>query len=326
MKKLNQAHLARLFLLLATSMWGMSFPIVKAIRGQFYCGINSTELELSSSFVFLRFMIASSLFGLCFYFFSKDKKPTSPKSFREIYLGLLLGLTGGFGILLQTDGLAYTDPGTSAFLTQLTCVLVPLVAIFQKKKKLTFLFFIALLLGVGGVYLLSGFDLFQMKMGRGEAETLLAALLFTLQILLLESQRFQKHTTLRSTWTMFIVFALINVPFFKISNLCLNPLVRQSPFLPLSLLVVVVLFCSLLTFGLMNQWQAKISATEATFIYSLEAVFALCFNFLWIPLLVFWGYSMSFDKPELSFSLGALMLISANFFLFYEALRKPLRI
>lgn len=324
MKKLNEAHLARLFLLLATGMWGMSFPLVKAIRGQFYCSSAAAELELSSSFVFLRFTFASLLFGIGLYFFSK-KKPVL-QSYREIYIGLLLGLSGGLGILLQTDGLAYTDPGTSAFLTQLTCVLVPLVAVFQKKRKINFIFSIALLLGVGGVYLLSGFDFSQMKMGRGEAETLLAALMFTLQILLLESRRFQKHTTLFSTWTMFICFALVNLPFFKLSQLCVNPLEGQSVFLPPALLAIVVFFCSLLTFGLMNLWQAKISATEASFIYSLEAVFALCFNFLWIPLLVFWGYTLSLEKPGLSFSLGALMLIAANFFLFYEALRKPLRI
>ncbi len=324
MKKLNEAHTARLFLLLATGMWGMSFPIVKAIRGQFYCASTATELELSSSFVFLRFSFASILFAIGFFFLCKKK--LSFKSNQEIYLGLLLGLTGGAGILLQTDGLAYTDPGTSAFLTQLTCVLVPLVAIFQKKRKINFIFSIALFLGIAGVYLLSGFDFYQMKMGRGEAETLLAALMFTLQILLLESKRFQKHTTLFCTFTMFICFALVNIPFFKFSQLCVNPLESQVVFLPPALLGVVVCFCSLLTFGLMNQWQAKISATEATFIYSLEAVFALCFNFLWIPLLIFWGYPLTLDKPGLSFSLGALMLIAANFFLFYEALRKPLRI
>ena len=324
MKRLHETHLARLFLLLATGMWGMSFPLVKAIRGQFYCASSITELELSSSFVFLRFTFASIFFGFAFYFFSPKKLKL--KSVQEIYLGLLLGLTGGLGILLQTDGLAYTDPGTSAFLTQLTCVLVPLVAIFQKKRKINFIFSIALLLGVGGVYLLSGFDFSQMKMGRGEAETLLAALMFTLQILLLESQSFQRFTTLSCTLTMFICFALVNLPFFKLSQLCVNSLPGQSVFLPIALLAVVIFFCSLLTFGLMNQWQAKISATEATFIYSLEAVFALCFNFLWIPLLVFWGYSLSTDRPGLSFSLGALMLIAANFFLFYEALRKPLRI
>jgi drug/metabolite transporter (DMT)-like permease len=230
-------------------------------------------------------------------------------------MGAAIGTAGGFGLLFQGDGLAYTDPGTSAFLTQMTCILVPLISFLRGRRALSLAFNLAMLMGFGGLYLISGFDLDKFSVGRGEAETLIAALFFSVQILLLESKRWGHLVNIRSTWIMFLFFALFNFKHF-----CVGGVGGASPWVLLFFIAVLVIFCSLLPYALMNLWQPKISGTEATFIYSLEAIFTIGFNFIWIPILFeVGGYKLDLEMPNLKFSLGALLLILANVFLFAEA-------
>lgn len=298
-------------------MWGMSFPIIKAIRSDFYCA-PASEFTQSAAFVFLRFFLSFVLFSLWFWLWIKPGKVQRD----EWIVGTLMGVLGGFGLLFQGDGLAYTTPGTSAFLTQMTCILVPVISLLQGKRKFSTLFSTALGLGFIGIYLISGFDLRTFSLGRGEAETLISASFFSLQILTLEAKRWQKALNLRSTWVMFFFFAVVNLPFFNLKHLCVGGMGASNPWMLLSFMAVLVTTCSLLPYILMNIWQPKITGTEATFIYSLEAIFTIFFNFLWIPLLFkFGGYNLELEIPSLKFSLGALLLIVANFFLFAESYR-----
>lgn len=312
-------------MLFATALWGMSFPIVKALRAEFYCA-EANEFTQSAAFVFFRFLVAFVVFTLWLFF--KSLKSTKDFSFKKItrsefLMGAGIGTAGGFGLLFQSDGLAFTDPSTSAFLTQMTCIFVPLVTWLRGRRPLSLAFNVALALGFGGLFLISGFDPVKFSLGRGEAETLISAVLFSIQILLLESRKWSHLVNLRSTWVMFLFFALVNLPFFNLSNLCLGGAAGPSPWVLFFFIGVLVIFCSLLPYALMNMWQSKISGTEATFIYSLEALFTVGFNFLWIPILFeLGGFKLELEIPSLSFSIGAFMLILANVFLFAESALK----
>lgn len=318
----TQENQARAVLLFATALWGMSFPIIKALRSDFYC-TDASEFTQSAAFVFFRFFVAFVVFTLWLLYLSlKSKKSFSFKKITkaEFYAGAGIGIAGGFGLLFQSDGLAFTDPSTSAFLTQMTCILVPLVTWLRGRRPLSLAFNLAIALGFVGLYLISGFDLKTFSLGRGEAETLIAAVLFSTQILLIESKRWSHLVNLRSTWVMFLFFSLVNLPFFNMKYLCLGGASGASPGVLLFFIGVLVVFCSLLPYALMNLWQSKISGTEATFIYSLEALFTVGFNFLWIPILFeLGGYKLDLEIPSFSFSLGAFMLILANVFLFAES-------
>jgi drug/metabolite transporter (DMT)-like permease len=316
--KLEAPNLARIFLLLATALWGMSFPLVKALRSEFYCESGASEFTQSAAFVFVRFFATFVIFTVFAYLWKKPGK----LSRREIYMGTSLGLMGGMGLLFQGDGMAYTDPATSAFLTQLSCILVPVVALLRRRRVPSKPFYLAMTLGLFGLYMLSGFDIRTFTLGRGEAETIVASIFFSLQILLIESRRWATLINVRSTCLMFFFFGAVNLPFFKLNQLCLGGMSGASTLALISFMSVLVVFCSLMSFGLMNMWQPKISGTEATFIYSLEAVFAVFFNFLWIPLLLMFGkFSLELQIPSLEFSIGALLLVLANIFLFAEAKR-----
>ncbi len=295
-------------------MWGMSFPIIKALRSEFYCE-TASELTQSAAFVFLRFIITFVLFTLWLLLWKSPGKLSK----KEFFMGAALGVSGGFGVLFQADGLAYTDPGTSAFLTQMTCILVPSVALLRRRRLVSTSFIFTMILGLLGIYLISGLDLQRLTLGRGEAETLVATTFFSLQILILESRRWRSLVNLRSTAVMFLFFALVNLPFFKLTQLCVGGMSGASPWMLMSFMAILVIFCSLITFVIMNRWQPEITGTEATFIYSLEAIFTIFFSFLWIPLLFKFGnFKLELEAPTLRFSLGALCLILANVFLFAE--------
>jgi drug/metabolite transporter (DMT)-like permease len=315
----------RIYLLLATLGWGFSFPIVKILRSQFYSEPGVSLLEQSSAFVFLRFGVSAVLFLLIWFLATHNNYKSQNKSFKkilfskeEILLGLKLGILGGLGLLFQTDGMAYTEAGTSAFLTQMTCVAVPFLALLSGKKKMTWLLFWALACGLGGVYLLSGFEPKTFSLGRGEAETLLCACFFTAQIILLENSSASKDlNNLSLTFWMFLFFALVNLPFINLTHFSLPLLAPKESFLLFALLIFV---SSLFPFYVMTKWQPKVSGTEATFIYSLESVFALILSAILLPFLLNAGFEAQAEKMDLSFRVGAVLLIAANFLLYGESI------
>lgn len=312
----------QLFLLLATCAWGLSFPLVKVLREQFYGGNTQVSaLEQSAAFVFLRFALSALIFLLFFYVDSKRRSRTKFSSVlfsrEELKLGAKLGLLGGLGLLFQTDGMAYTAPGTSAFLTQMTCVAVPFLALIGGKKKMSWMLFWALLSGLTGIYLLSGFEAATFTLGRGEAETLICACFFTAQIIALENSSSSSLNSLASTFWMFVFFALVNLPFINPSRFVVPAL---APLESVFLLLLLVFIASLFPFAVMTKWQPKVSGTEATFIYSLESIFALVLSLLLTPILLKAGFASTGESITTGFAVGALLLIMANVLLYGESI------
>src|SRR5882757_4886093 len=99
--------------------------------------------------------------------------------------GLGLGLCGGSGMLFPADGLSFTAASTSAFLTQFTSVLVPLVIVLRTRRLPSLYVCLCVALVITGVAILARFDWRALHLGRGELETLIATAFFTGQILLL---------------------------------------------------------------------------------------------------------------------------------------------
>lgn len=192
----------------------------------------------------------------------------------ELRQGLLLAWWGGGGMVLQADGLAHTEASTSAFLTQAYCVILPLISCVRLRQLPDVRTVVATILVVAGCGVLSGIRPDNLRIGRGEIETLLAAFMFTFQILTLEHPRYRGNRGLRVTFVMCVAIGLMFLPVTVITAPSPTALVTAGASWPaMALVSVLAVFCSVGAFLLMNHWQPRISATEAGLIYTTEPVF-----------------------------------------------------
>ncbi|HEY2328497.1 MAG TPA: DMT family transporter, partial [Verrucomicrobiae bacterium] len=193
----------------------------------------------------------------------------------EIEQGMVLAAFGGLGILFQMDGLAYTSASTSAFLTQGYCLFIPLWVALVNHRWPSLKTFLSIALVLAGVGVLAKISVHSLNLGRGELETLLASFLFTGQILTLEHPRYAANRPLCLTVVMLLGTALLIAPFagFAAPSAAAWWQAYASPAAG-GLLALIVAFCTLGAFILMNTWQRRVTATEAGLIYCCEPVFA----------------------------------------------------
>ena len=103
---------------------------------------------------------------------------------RLLRSGMLIGVAVAVASCLQQAGLQYTTAGKGAFLTALYILLVPIVgaAFFHRKTGLWT--WLCLVIGAVGLWFLSITEAFTLE--KGDALMILCALVFTLQILLVD--------------------------------------------------------------------------------------------------------------------------------------------
>ncbi len=240
-------------LLLATPCWALSFPVMKALSLE-----QQKLLPGGGSWFFtaLGVMIRFGVAGLLMLplLFRAGQR----FSRREIEQGIVLAIFGGGGILFQMDGLAYTAASTSAFLTQGYTVFIPLWTL--------------VLVGVG---VLAGLNLHSLKLGRGEMETIIASLFFTVQILTLENPRYAANRPVQFSIVMFLAMALFSAPLVWATApdaaACLRAYASPAACGFMAALIVV---STLAGYLIMNLWQRRVTATEAGLIYCIEPVCA----------------------------------------------------
>jgi drug/metabolite transporter (DMT)-like permease len=254
----------------ATIFWALSFPVMKALvlaQQQLLPGAGSWFLTSLS--ILCRFGCA----GLLMLLFTANRIGTLSR--RELEQGLVLAGFGGLGILFQMDGLSCTLASTSAFLTQGYCIFIPLwLALvnhrFPPAKQAVCIFLV-----VAGVAWLAGVHLHSFKLGRGELETLIASLLFTGQIIALEHGRYTGNRPALFSAVMFAAMALLCLPFLwataPSAAACLRVFATPAT---VAFQAVLVVFCTLGAYTLMNRWQPFVTSTEAGLIYCLEPVLA----------------------------------------------------
>src|SRR4030095_12564082 len=107
------------------------------------------------------------------------RRPATP---RELRHGVVAGVALLAGYVLQTVGLQYTTPSTSAFITYLLVAFVPLigfVALGGRPRPLTL---VGLVMAVVGLVLLTGGA--DASFGKGEVLTLGCAVAFAAHIVI----------------------------------------------------------------------------------------------------------------------------------------------
>lgn len=128
-----------LILLLTAIIWGYGFVAVA----------NSLDRLTPMQLLLLRFGIASLILVIVFNKNVRALKKTTLKK------GVILGVLIFIGFVLQTFGMKYTTPSKNAFLTGVNVILVPLIAYFLFKRRLTRQEVIGAILSVIGIGLLT---------------------------------------------------------------------------------------------------------------------------------------------------------------------------
>ncbi len=244
-------------------------------------------------------------------------------SANEVRQGMVLALWGGTGMWVQADALAYTAASTSAFLTQAYCVILPLWACLRMRRWPAMRVLAATLMVVWGGAVLSGVRPDRMHLGRGELETLVAALLFSFQILALENPRYASNRGLTVSFVMFAGIAVLFVPVTVIAAPGMAACFTAGASVQAAVIVgCLALFCSVGAYLIMNIWQPRVSATEAGLVYTIEPVFTAVYV-LFLPAILgaFVGgtYPNELLTPPLFF--GGGMILAANILMQWK--RRP---
>jgi drug/metabolite transporter (DMT)-like permease len=253
-------------LILACLFWGTSFPVTKAL---------ALRAELLAPSIDTWFIAGATVAGR-YTAAALVLSAVSPLRLTrsEIVQGLWLGVSAAFGVLLQADGMAYTEASTSAFLTTGYAFLLPLLAFATRRERPSARVLVCVVLMVLGIGILSGFEPESFSIGRGELETLLASVCFAFQIMALDQPRFASNRTGPVTTLMFVVVALIALPVALTRSRPgdFRAVLGNAP--SLVLFAALFLFSTLGAFVLMNRYQKWVSASEAGVIYGMEPVFA----------------------------------------------------
>lgn len=269
---------ATLWLAAATVLWGLSFPLAKTLTiAQRALLPGADSWFLAAATLVVRFGLAALVLSL------GSLRTWRTMTRREWSQGLGLGLFASGGLLLQMDGLGYTAASTSSFLTSCYCVIIPVFVACQRRRWPPGLVMGSCALVLAGMGVLVGVDWRTMHLGRGEWETVLASVFFAAQIFWLERPVFARNRTAHATIIMFGTIAIAMLPVLmgrcRAASDLAAAAVGSGPII--GLLLALTLFCTLITFTLMNHWQRFLEATEAGLIYCVEPVSAsLCALFL----------------------------------------------
>lgn len=278
-------------LLLANLLWGLSFPLIKAMVHAHQLAVPASGTWFITAYtVAPRFLIATLVLLVLLW----PKLRTFTRL--ELQQGVLIGLTAGTGMLFQNDGLQFTSASVSAFLTQFYAIMIPTWLALRARRWPPPVVLTAGTLVLVGVAILGRFDFQTMRFGRGELETLLSSVFFMMQILLLDRQAFAANRALPVTLVMFTVQAVLFCAMAAVTAPSVGSLWvpwTSGPWLAFTLLLT--LFCTLGAYILMNQFQPRITATEAGLIYCVEPLFASVLALFLPALFSRWG---DFDYPN----------------------------
>ena len=318
---------AVLRLILATAAWGLSFSTGKAVMLAQSLAIPGREAWFHSALILFVRMALATLIMVLLYPWQMRRMGRA-----ELHQGVLLGVFGGAGMLLQTDAQHVIPASTSAFFTQFTCIFVPVVMAFKNRQRPNFRVVSSCLLVLAGCSILSGFSATGLSFGRGEWETIGAAALFTGQILVLEMNAFRANEMRATAAVMFATKALVLLPVLLLGGgehgshaggvalgveilaaFCTGPVFLMT--------ALLTCFSTVYGYATMTRWQPLVSPVQAGLIYATEPIFAT----LWALFLPAWFSSLSgisYPNESLTgpFFVGGLLILGANLLLLE---RKP---
>ena len=181
--------------------------------------------------------------------------------------GVVAGLTLWGGYAFQTFGLQHTAPATSAFLTYMLVVIVPVLGLVFLRRRLHWTTLVGIVIAVGGLVLLTGGA--STGFGRGEALSLACAVGFAAHIVVL-GQTAARYDPVRFTA---VQLATVGVGSLVLATLD-DPGSVAFGGAPLAAAAFTGVFATALAFLAMVWAQQSVSPSRAALILLLEPVFA----------------------------------------------------
>ncbi|MEP6664637.1 MAG: DMT family transporter, partial [Verrucomicrobiota bacterium] len=304
----SKALRASAFLLLATVFWGLSFLTMKSLgmaQQKILPDVNSWFFAALS--LVIRFGGAALILLL---FSLRTWRHTTRREWEQ---GVGLGLVGGVGLLFQMDAVNHTEASTVAFLTQCTCLFVPIFVALQTRRWPRKWLVLNLILVMIGAAILSQINWRHLTLGRGEWETLVASVFFTAQILWLERPKFSGNNMNHVTIIMFALNLLSVLPvFFAVKPPWPDVLAACQPTPILIFYGILTVLCTLVAYTLMNYWQPQTEASRAGLIYCAEPMFASVFA-LFLPAIFSRFADIRYDNETITRHLligGGLIMVA----------------
>lgn len=285
-------------LVLATFLWGLTFPFIR---------ISLTELS-PLMLLLLRACMAALVF-LPFVLLVKKNRSQLPKL---IPVGAILGSLYFCSYLSQTIGLQTITSARSAFLTNLSVVFVPLLSPLFRRGMPNRNDLISCLIALVGMFLLTN-PTGEGGFARGDLWTLVCAFCFTLQIHVLQIAMGKFHNE--------TLFSFLQVVFISCFSLFFIPVTGAAFTLPQNMHVIGAVFYlgaigMVCTTWLQTRYQYLTTPERASVIYILEPVFAGVFAFFLL------NEHMSF-RAMLG---GAVIIFSVLYVYFVKMVRNLLKI
>jgi len=251
-----------LILLIVAVIWGTAFAFQRMGTGVIGpMTFTASRMTLSAFAVgFVSFLIKDPDMA--------DAAGSSARRRDTLTGGILCGLFLVSATLFQQIGIAYTTAGKAGFITALYILLVPIISTVFLRKPSSWIVWIAVLLGLAGMYLLcmtEGFSL-----ARGDALVCVCAMLFTGHILCCDRYAGRGNPVRISA----IQFVTASVVSWTLAFIFETPSVEaiRSALIP-------ILYCGLASGGigytLQIVAQRFTNPTVASLLMSFESVFAV---------------------------------------------------
>ncbi len=190
-------------------------------------------------------------------------------------IALILGIILFFSYMFQTVGLLMTTPSKNAFLTALYVVFTPMIMYVLYKQKVKLQVIIACFFAIIGVgFLTLDFKSFSFSdTWRGDLLTIGGALFFAFHIAAI-GRYVKGQSVIFLTFAQFLIVAIISllIAFARGESFAIE---GWYSWLSLAYLVI---FSSVMSFGLQIWAQKHVSAAKASVIMLFEAVFAVIFS------------------------------------------------
>ena len=257
----NRPVLGTIILLISAFIWGTSFVAQRmATNYMDSVAYNSIRLAIGSVFLFIVILITD-------FIKKKAHKEVQNWNLETLFGGLILGVCIFFATTIQQVGLETTAAGKSGFITALYIAFVPIIGLLCKKKTPLVGWF-AIPIALLGFAMMSIHEDFTIELG--DTLTLLCAIIFAQQILLLDT--FNKVDPIKITFMEFFVAAIIGLIWMGSAGSTPSPTQMVQCIWPI--LYVGILSSGVAYLG-QTIGQRMVNPALATLLMSLEAVFAL---------------------------------------------------
>ncbi len=256
---LKEKKQAVILTIIASSLWGTSFPAIKI--GLFYMD--------ALIFVFLRFFIAT-LIMLIFAVVTKNFS----FDFVNKRLIIFLGLTNGIAYLLQYIGMTYTSASNSSLLVNLTVVWVALLSPLIIKERISKKKIVGVILSIIGIFFITtNLDINNLNLGEtsGNLIVIAAGIVWALFIIYNKPLVNKNNNMIQSfAWLLlFTMLPLIPVVPFSINSFLNLPLEAWMA------IIYTAIFCWIIPYHLWAKGLKNISPVTSSVILLNEILVAI---------------------------------------------------